>query len=62
VEGVGGEPFALFRFPEKLILVSFINVEEKSVPGKEQFNAHVRVSIFDFAERIPFILFEGRTT
>jgi hypothetical protein len=34
VEGMGGEPCALFRFPEKLILVSLANVEEKFIPGK----------------------------
>ena len=33
VEGMGGEPYAQFRFPEKLILVSSANVEEKSTPG-----------------------------
>ena len=34
VEGMGGEPYAQFRFPEKLILVSLANVEEKSIPGQ----------------------------
>jgi hypothetical protein len=33
-KAMGGEPCALFRFPEKLILVSLANVEEKSVTGK----------------------------
>jgi len=59
VEGMGGEPFALFRFPEKTHSCFIIKLRREVYTWLEQSNAHVRVSFFDFAERIPFIMLEG---
>ena len=62
VEGMGGEPFALFRFPEKTHSCFIIKLRREVYTWLEQSNAHVRVSFFDFAERIPFYYVRGNVT
>jgi hypothetical protein len=52
---MGGEPFSLFRFPE-VTHSSLCNKLRREVnTWLEQSNAHIRVSFFDFAERIPLL-------
>jgi hypothetical protein len=56
VEGMGGEPFSLFRIPEVTHSWLFSKLRKDVNTWLEQSNARVRVSFFDFAEWIPFTI------
>ena len=59
VEGMGGEPFALFRFPEKTHSCFIIKLRREVYTWLEQSNAHLRVSFFVLRSGFPLHSLEG---